>query len=646
MGMLLFLFPSEVDRVKDKPKAFPRGRIMRRSKILFLASTTCLLALSSCDLQLRPLKPSDSATSQEVNPSSSETSQETPSSSQDPSSSSPSSQNSSADSQSSSSEPTKALGAKKTGNIYQPTEDNGTYKASLAGTITYRMLGSIPYVDVGNYFETFLEKATLKSSTSGVYAYRINNVIDLIVDANADTVSFNDYDLYLQWLLENEEIGNVVSFPDASYYVQFSDNQSCTYVSGGSFTFDLSDYGLDIIEDGGEIYLPFASVDQIFFAQLGYSFVFNGNGFYLSYSSYFSLDGSTLTSYGKSYFKNSFTKDSEYAAFNYQMLCFQIDHFYGFLDQKLTPFDSYLKNNNSQLRANLLSTNETTYAKAIDRLMNELIGDGHTGSEAYGSIFSSGIRSDSQFYYYYSDRMYALSEAQSKYESLRKQRLGSSFDAVRFSGSTAIVSFDEFACEVMSFTTGSVKNYVDTDTFAFLYDAFSKIDAHGGVENVIFDITLNGGGTANTLIAALGWMAADVNLNIYNPLTGSKSRLYYSVDTNLDGQFNAADVRNDFNFYILASNLSFSCANAFPAIAKSMGVAKIIGETSGGGACVVFPSATIDGMPYQISGISRISTVDSSSVFTDVDAGVTPDYPLDTSYFYNDAKLASYVESL
>ncbi len=33
-------------------------------------------------------------------------------------------------------------------------------------------------------------------------------------------------------------------------------------------------------------------------------------------------------------------------------------------------------------------------------------------------------------------------------------------------------------------------------------------------------------------------------------------------------------------------------------------------------------------------------------VFTDVDAGVTPDYQLDSSYFYNDAKLASFVESL
>ena len=77
-----------------------------------------------------------------------------------------------------------------------------------------------------------------------------------------------------------------------------------------------------------------------------------------------------------------------------------------------------------------------------------------------------------------------------------------------------------------------------------------------------------------------------------------------------------------------------------------MGVAKIIGETSGGGACVVFPTCTADGMPYQISGISRISTVDSAGVFTDVDAGVTPDYQLDSSYFYHDAKLASFVESL
>lgn len=613
---------------------------MKHSKSLFLAVNTCLLALSSCDLQLRPLIPSESITSKEVDRSSEESSQESSLSSIS------SSQSSSSESKSISSESKKALSSDKTGKLYQPATQGSTYKASVAGTFTYRSLGTIPYADIATYFESFLQEITSTPSTSGVYIYQIDNSWRVTVDANEDTISFSDYDLYLKWLEENEEVGNVVSFPDASYYVQYSANKSCTYVSGGTLTFDLSDYGLDIIEEDGALYIPFAAADQIFFAQLGYSFIYNGSDFYLCYSPSFSLDGTALTDYGKSYFEASFAKNSEYATFNYQMLCFQIDHFYGFLDQKLTPFDSYLKKNNSALRKNLMSTNETTYAKAMDQVMNELIGDGHTGSDIYGSIFSSGIRSDSQFYHYYSERMYALSEAQSKYESLRNQRLGSSFDAVRFSGSTAIISFDEFTCEAMSFTTSSVEDYVDTDTFAFLYDAFSKIDAHGGVKNVIFDISLNGGGTANTLVAALGWMSHEVNFNVYNPLTGGKSRLYYSVDTNLDGKFTDADARTDFNYYILTSNLSFSCANAFPAIAQNMGVAKIIGETSGGGSCVVFPTCTADGMPYQISGITRISTVDSAGVFTDVDAGVTPDYQLDSSYFYNDAKLASFVESL
>ena len=41
-----------------------------------------------------------------------------------------------------------------------------------------------------------------------------------------------------------------------------------------------------------------------------------------------------------------------------------------------------------------------------------------------------------------------------------------------------------------------------------------------------------------------------------------------------------------YNFYILTSNFSFSCANFLPTVAKMKGV-KIIGEKSGGGAASV-----------------------------------------------------------
>ena len=56
----------------------------------------------------------------------------------------------------------------------------------------------------------------------------------------------------------------------------------------------------------------------------------------------------------------------------------------------------------------------------------------------------------------------------------------------------------------------------------------------------------------------------------------------------MDGEFDSRDgFGGQYDFYILTSGCSYSCANALPFFAQVDGLAKIIGEQPGGGDCAV-----------------------------------------------------------
>ena len=143
----------------------------------------------------------------------------------------------------------------------------------------------------------------------------------------------------------------------------------------------------------------------------------------------------------------------------------------------------------------------------------------------------------------------------------------------------------------------------------------------------------------------LGFLSKHVDLTMYSPLTKLTANLSYKVDTNLDGKYDDNDsYEGKYNFYVLTSNYSFSCANLFPQICKEMGIAKIIGEQSGGGACVVYYSATPDGKTYRIS--SNMRDGDPTNPVRHNDLGIPVDYSLSRDYFYDDTYLDEFVNGL
>lgn len=102
----------------------------------------------------------------------------------------------------------------------------------------------------------------------------------------------------------------------------------------------------------------------------------------------------------------------------------------------------------------------------------------------------------------------------------------------------------------------------------------------------------------------------------------------------------------DKNLYCLVSPVSFSCGNLVPWMLKASGAVTLLGDTSGGGSCVVRTMSSAWDSLYTMSGIKRISFVKNGS-FYDVDRGVDPDVFLTKKEsFYDRKQLAEFINNL
>jgi len=535
--------------------------------------------------------------------------------------------------------------------IYGPTSEGENIVSSEFGSLYYVKYDNLPEVPYLS-FDTALE---IISSLFGygdnlsnfTNLYSINTLTfnnfnsTLSINTEENTITFTDYDRFIYDITggATTSIGvynPIVSASRSNYIELYQTNISI----GNEITFDLSKYGIDITYRYGSVCLPLQVLSDIFFAPLGYPLVFNGKDIYVANYAVLSYD-----SFAESYYKSDYLGkelSENFANFNYALTCFEIDYFYGYPTESeqhtYSSLDEYLQKNNPRLRQNLKSTDGETNASAFANLLLNELGDGHTGYyKNYGSFYARKFNGATSA----SKRLLKMS---SDYEELNKlnEQGDRTSDGLYTYGDTTIIKFSSFDSVDQKLTTNNIARYANEDTFALFYQAFKKINNMNNISNVVFDLTLNEGGYINTLVAVLGFLMPEVPIHLENPLTGAKAEQIYRVDTDLDGLFDDFTGFASFNYYVLTSNYSFSCGNAFPAIFKNMDIGKVIGEQSGGGACAVYSNITSAGQPYQMSGLSRISLKSEyGGYYESVDKGVSPDISLSRDSFYKNASLVA-----
>ena len=184
--------------------------------------------------------------------------------------------------------------------------------------------------------------------------------------------------------------------------------------------------------------------------------------------------------------------------------------------------------------------------------------------------------------------------------------------------------------------------YVTGDTAVFVFDSFVNEAVYNlkwsldyakekDIKRFVIDLSCNSGGNAAVVMYIMA-MITNKNKDSYvtsyrkiQTLTGNITRVDNDVDLNLDGDINDLDksVYYDFEYAFITSNISYSCGNLLPCLAKDAGF-PILGERSGGGACSLLIAYTPETFFYTLSSYNKFITKDNK----DVDNGAELDYDL------------------
>ena len=485
-------------------------------------------------------------------------------------------------------------------------------------------LPEVPYITPEDFLnQLFTEKVSVKHD--GDVFTVTNDLYDMVIDAGKDTVHFDR--------VEDFCMMNAKPFLDeekADYLLEEEELTAVGEVKPADL--DLGKYGIDIAVSDGKVYLPFVTLNDIF--ANNYRLVIYLDG---ELTFWEAMDDDFLQTVHSD---QSDDRSQAYIDFVYNELCFTIDYTYGrpsmapiaeSIDEK--GFDETLDSYNSTTAAakNLLKN-----GKRMDYCMGLLLLDtyfwdgGHTNLSVGYQIammedglfdFQSSLTDMIGAGIDYSE----LLEAQSNvlaYE-LRENTCAAAKNSV----------YEDFSL-VKSWDDADV--YETDGTVIFVFDEFKdavvepfkwSLDyaAEKHAKRFIIDLSTNSGGSTAVSEYMLSVICGVNGPDEISTITGNVFELTSPIDKNLDGKFDEKDdkVQYDFEYAILTTSCSFSCANLLPCAAQDNGIC-IVGERSGGGCCNIAVHIFPDGTLYTLSSTSKVIRADG----TDNDTGAEPDVSL------------------
>ncbi len=510
---------------------------------------------------------------------------------------------------------------------------NEEYSIQAKGLTTYYVNnGSLPYVDISTFI----------SSLEGLYqtkyiSYSTPSERKLVVAWRSQTTKYT--------LTVDDEKNTItassMTFFDLVYSTSGTNYSFALKTIGAKTTqespktFDLGAYGIEIYRKKGLVLIPFCVANSLFCSSNYYNFYFNGNAYYGTYFG-FAMDSSDAL---EDSFKNSSwyggSIPNDIASMNAKHFLFVMDNYYGLKDYyKIDSFASYL---GDEVVNRLSSTNEENARSGFYTSLFEKLDELHTSFDYYSFFCSSASLKPA----YGPVRTSYLEES-----SKLKTAYASAYpddEPVRFYEDTAIIvaqsPIQTGASSELHDDNGNLKeDAYKKDSFYYMKEMLSRIEKHGGIKNVLLDMSRNGGGNMGATFRMLGIMNdKDIVYGSTNRLSGSGYAITMKVDANEDGSYDDEDAYGFYNWGILTSAVTFSAANYLACNASYSGAAKIYGERSGGGACPIVGFVNADGSSFHMSGPSMLQCAevkDDSINFKEVQSGAALDKELSPDYFY------------
>ena len=550
--------------------------------------------------------------------------------------------------------------------------DGGAYTEKVVPVVTkvapdsevtlrfYESMPDVAYISAADFQSIVLPGSVMTVTHTGIGEYTLaNGDASAVVNVGTDVFVSDQFEAFTNQMgLLQPGMANV--YYDGMPFVRY---KSVTYFPNTvTTTLDLGSYGIDIHADGkGAVYFPFATLADMYSDLFYHHAGFNGEKVVANTS----VNEVSLAEIDPDYNKPLLARTSrpaDLAEFNYKELCFAMDHFYGYPGRIALNDTLKEKGLDKTLEENLECGPVIKKLLLSDRLADYFVGmigllgvyfDGHTSMDLTGNAMEEGdTETYSELFQEYQaavashqdvvntvmaslSSMAEMMADRQSVSALRPQAYGKGVTYIK-KGDTAVCVFDSFndmneeawnAYYEGKGPMSTVENTEEDDMVIFL-DALQKAAADPEVKNLVIDITANGGGSADLVMAMTSLILNKSYISMDNSLTGQRAIVEYEVDRNFNGAFDKADadVHYDLNFAVLTSGMSFSCGNLFPSILKDGGV-PVMGTTSGGGACAIQAMCTADGFCYQISSFrARLNTLEGENI----DAGVTPDLPIST----------------
>ena len=498
-------------------------------------------------------------------------------------------------------------------------------------------LPDVPYIDFEAYADRIYTEDFKTTANGDVYTIKGNDMT-FVADTAKDTLTLEDFDRNFG---ENIVIVEEASVPD---YARNTDDM----IKGETKTavLDLSKYGIDLVGEGGKLYLPLTTLSDLFSPTYLAAEYVGGNLYFLKTL----MDSQDEDGYfDRTPIFQQTERSQAMADYTYNELCFLMDNIYGkpsrcVLSKSIAEkgFDKTLDTYSDKTRKAkkyLLSTSRAEFYMGVFILSDMMEDGGHTillagfGIDRFGenADFSDtplmkafgDVMDDDPDVVEVMEKLIMSPDAAETVKTARKAKLkGAKLikqwkdDKAAFyvKGETAFFSFDQFE-------DGIVKDFKWSLDYA----------AQKGLKNFVIDLSANGGGASgvahyiNTIIAN-----KKNKTNVYSSLmrssmTGNIFEEDYMLDLNLDGKFDDADKNfcYDFNFAVLTTQASYSCGNIVPCIAQQDGIL-VLGETSGGGCCMLAKNYFADSENFTVSNMAIFLRKD----LTDVDSGAKVVYDL------------------
>ena len=463
-------------------------------------------------------------------------------------------------------------------------------------------------------------------------------------DFDKSVIEFLDYNLFLM----KPNAGTLMDVTSMNYFNEKGEPALLQKVDKGTFdrygdsvVLPLADYNIELIYqpvENGLYLIPLQTISDFFLAPRGVNAYFNGQCFNITLKI---ESGDALY-----YAAPTGERSAALTEYGYNELCMMLDYAYGLKEvHDIQSFGQLFHQVGFDV---LLKGDQVEYAdKAIYRLLRDYLDDGHSGWNGFswltGDIDYSAARGTSV------DR---LVDQMTIYGNARAKICPDGIPGYQEFGNTAYITFDMFdippEMEAEDFySVEDPADFDDTNTIGLIIKAHAQITRENSpIENVVIDLSNNGGGVADTAVFVIAWFLGEANIGIKDTMTGAVSAGTYRCDANRDRVFDERDTVADKNLFVLTSPVSFSCGNLVPCAFKDSGKVTVLGRTSGGGSCVVRKASSAWGSSFQISGTQRLSFIKNGSYY-DIDRGAAPDFIITKPEKYYDRQaLTDYINSL